>query len=161
MGQSFHDRGRRTDEIIDLLRRLWSEDTIEQHSEHFDFGPVKFQPKPLQKPSIPIEVGGTSRAALRRAGRLGDGWVEIGSTDIDDLRAKLAVVDDARRSAGREGLPFEVTSGLGRDLESVRRCADLGVTRVVTGPPATGARITKDDVVDWISRFADEVIAKA
>ena len=58
MGQSFHDRGRRTDEIIDILRRLWSEDVIEQHTEHFDFGPVKFQPKPLQKPSIPIEVGG-------------------------------------------------------------------------------------------------------
>ncbi len=65
----FKDRGRRTDAAIDAIRRLWSEDVIEVHDEHFDFGPVKFQPKPLQKPSIPIEVGGSSKAALRRAGR--------------------------------------------------------------------------------------------
>jgi probable F420-dependent oxidoreductase len=160
MGQSFHDRGRRTDEIIDILRRLWSEDVIEQHTEHFDFGPVKFQPKPLQKPSIPIVVGGTSRAALRRAGRLGDGWVEIGAKSIDDLSASLAVVNEARRAAGRDHLPFEVTTGFGGDLDSVRRCEDVGVTRVMTGPRATGARITKDDVIDWTKRFADEVIAK-
>jgi len=59
---------------------------IEVHDEHFDFGPVKFNPKPLQQPSIPIEVGGISAPALRRAGRLGDGWIEIGSTDLDDFR---------------------------------------------------------------------------
>jgi probable F420-dependent oxidoreductase len=105
----FADRGRRTDAAIRAIRRLWSEDVIEVHDEHFHFGPVKFNPKPLQKPSIPIEVGGSSKPALRRAGRLGDGWIEIGSRDLDDFTTKLRVVMEARDDAGRAG-PFEVTA---------------------------------------------------
>ena len=162
MGQSFHDRGRRTDEIIDILRRLWSDDVIEQHTGHFDFGPVKFNPKPLQQPSIPIEVGGTSGPALRRAGRLGDGWIEIGSTDLDDFRAKLAVVMEARRNAGRTG-PFEVTASgaLAHDVDGYRRLEEAGATRVVTGPrPADRGRLTPAEATDWAKRFADEVISR-
>lgn len=160
VGQSFHDRGRRADEIITVLRRLWSEETIEHRGEHYSFGPVRFEPKPLQKPSIPIEVGGTSPPALRRAGRLGDGWIETGEPDIESLAAKLEVIRRHRAEAGRQDLPFEVTSGLGRDLDSVRRCQDIGITRVVTGPPARAARLTLDEVSDWAKRFADEVMAR-
>src|SRR4051812_39915539 len=53
-GQSFRDRGARTDEIIPLLRRLWSDEVVEHHGTHYDFGPVAFEPKPVQRPSIPI-----------------------------------------------------------------------------------------------------------
>lgn len=74
------------DEIIRILRRLWSEEAIEDHSDYYDFGPLHFEPKPLQKPSIPIEVGGTSRAALQRAGTLGDGWIEVGARDAGATR---------------------------------------------------------------------------
>ena len=49
---------------------------------------------------------------------------------------------------------------MGRDLDGVRRVADLGVTRVVSGAPATGARVSKEDVMEWIKRYSDEVIAK-
>src|SRR5437016_8907112 len=96
VGQSFHDRGSRTDEIIPLLRRLWTEDTIEHEGDHFRFGPVRFEPKPVQKPCPPIEVGGTTPAALRRAGRLGDGWIEVGARDLDELQEKLAVIERHR-----------------------------------------------------------------
>jgi probable F420-dependent oxidoreductase len=163
LGAGFDDRGRRTDAAIEVIRRLWSEDVIEVHDEHFDFGPVKFNPKPLQKPSIPIEVGGASKAALRRAGRLGDGWIEIGSKDLDDFKAKLDVVMSARREAGRTG-PFEITAGsgmVGADLDGFRRLEDLGVTRIMTGPPRTAAppwRVTPADAADWAKRFADEII---
>lgn len=160
MGQSFHDRGRRADEIMGILRRLWTEDTIDHAGDHYRFGPVKFEPKPLQKPCIPIEVGGTTPAALRRAGRLGDGWIETGEPDVESLAAKLDVIRRHRAEAGREDLPFEVTSGLGRDLDSVRRCRDAGVTRVVAGPPARSARLTVEEVSDWAKRFADEVISR-
>jgi probable F420-dependent oxidoreductase len=163
VGLPFHDRGHRTDAIIRTLRRLWSEDVIAVRDEHFDFGPVKFNPKPLQKPSIPIEVGGASTRALRRAGRLGDGWIEIGSSDLEDFKAKLAVVLAARREVGGTG-PFEITSGgsLGAaaDVDSYRRLADAGVTRAMVGPRlAVGERPTPDGVVDWAKRFADEVIS--
>jgi alkanesulfonate monooxygenase SsuD/methylene tetrahydromethanopterin reductase-like flavin-dependent oxidoreductase (luciferase family) len=160
----FADRGRRTDAAIDTIRRLWSEDVIEVHDEHFDFGPVKFNPKPLQKPSIPIEVGGSSKPALRRAGRLGDGWIEIGSRDLDDFTAKLGVVMTAREDAGRAG-PFEVTAGAalaGGGLDGYRRLEDAGVTRIMATPPRSPSppwRVTPAAAAEWAKRFADEVIA--
>ena len=163
LGLEFGDRGRRTDAAIEAIRRLWSEDVIDVHNEHFRFGPVKFNPKPLQQPSIPIEVGGTSGPALRRAGRLGDGWIEIGSSDLEEFRTRLAVVLAARQEAGRSGA-FEVTAsaGMARDLDDYRRLEETGVTRVLASPrPRPGqARLTPQDATDWAKRFADEVIAK-
>lgn len=163
LGLRFADRGRRTDAAIKTIRRLWTEDVIEVHDEHFDFGPVKFNPKPLQKPCIPIEVGGASKAALRRAGALGDGWIEIGAENLEDFRSKLAVVEAARREAGRTG-PFEVTAsaalaGSGGDYKSL---AEAGATRVITAPrPRPGDfRITPAEIGDWAKRFADEVISQ-
>jgi probable F420-dependent oxidoreductase len=163
LGLDFADRGRRTDAAIEAIRRLWSDDVIEVHDEHFRFGPVKFNPKPLQQPSIPIEVGGTSGPALRRAGRLGDGWIEIGSVDLDQFKSRLGVVMDARRAAGRTG-PFEVTASaaLAGDVDGYRRLAEAGATRVITGPRPGDrqARLTSSEVADWAKRFADEVISQ-
>lgn len=160
VGQSFRDRGRRADEIIAILRRLWTDEVIEHRGQHYSFGPVRFEPKPLQKPGIPIEVGGTSPGALRRAGTLGDGWVETGEPDLAALAAKLEVINRHRQEAGRAGLPFEVTSGLGRDLDGVRRCQEAGVTRVIAGPPAREARLTVEEISDWAKRFSDEVMTR-
>lgn len=159
LGRGFHDRGKRADEMIPLLRRLWSEDVIEQHGEHFDFGPVKFQPKP-RRGSIPIEIGGVSAPALRRAGRLGDGWIETGSATLEEVREKLDTVLEHRRAAGREAEPFEVSvSGqFGRDVDGVRRCEDLGATRIIISPVIT-ERLSAEVIVDSVRRFADEVIA--
>jgi probable F420-dependent oxidoreductase len=160
VGRGFHDRGKRTDAMIPLLRRLWSDDVISEHSDYFDFGPVKFQPKP-RKGMIPIEVGGVSAPALRRAGRLGDGWIEIGSSSLEEARSRLEVVLEHRRQAGREDQPFEVTLGgaFGRDLDGVRRCQEMGATRIVVAPMG-GGRITPEVVGDFTKRFADEVISK-
>jgi probable F420-dependent oxidoreductase len=159
LGRSFHDRGKRADAMIPLLRRLWSDDTIEVHDEHFDFGPVKFEPKP--RGHIPIEVGGASAGALRRAGSLGDGWVEVGCDDLDDVRAKLGVVMAARADAGRADAPFEVTlsGSFGRDLDGVRRSEEAGATRIIAAP-VLAERMSADVVVDFTKRFADEVISR-
>jgi probable F420-dependent oxidoreductase len=160
VGRNFHDRGKRADVMIPLLRRLWSEDVIEHHDEFFDIPPVKFQPKP-RFGTIPIEVGGASKPALRRAGRLGDGWIEIGSGSLEDARAKLDVIEAHRREAGRDALPFEVTLGgaYGRDLDGIRRCDEAGATRIVVAPLADRG-ISLETVIDFTKRFADEVITK-
>ena len=162
-GQDFHNRGRRTDEIIEILRRLWSEDKVEHHGAFYDFGPVTFAPRALARPHIPIEIGGRSPRALRRAGRLGDGWVEIGADDLDDFAGMLAVVNAARTEAGRLDDPFEVTCSIGRDVASAQRAAGLGATRVVVGPTAgedgDRTRLTKERFVEWIEQFAHDVIA--
>jgi probable F420-dependent oxidoreductase len=176
VGQEFHNRGRRTDEMIVLMRKLWSEDTIEFHGEFYDIPPVKFAPKPVNKQAgIPIIVGGTSPGALRRAGRLGDGWVHhaqihaslytgeanpgINEQDFSELQDHLRVIERHRRGAGRGDAPFEVVAGMGATLEAARRCAGFGVTTYQAGPSAAGLRGTKDTFVDWAKRFADEVIS--
>lgn len=159
LGLDFAQRGARADAAISAIRRLWSEEVVEVDDEYFRFGPVCFNPKPLQKPSIPIEIGGASPPALRRAGRLGDGWIEVGCSDVEDFAAKLAVVEKARWEAGRDG-PFEVTAsgGLAHDLDGYRRLEERGATRVVTGPGV--GRLSADENIDWAKRFADEVISR-
>ena len=177
VGASFTDRGRRADEMIELMRRLWTEETVEFHGEFFDIPPVKFQPKPVDKRrGIPIVVGGTSPGALRRAGRLGDGWIHhaqikvslfrgeanpgIDDDDWTELADHLAVIGRHRTEAGREGAPFEVVAAMGSGIDAIRRSEELGVTTCNVGPVPKGLRGTKDDFVDWIKQFADEVITK-
>jgi probable F420-dependent oxidoreductase len=173
LGEDFASRGRRTDEVIAILRAVWDRgnEVIEHHGEHYDLAPFRFQPKPVQRPSIPIEVGGASPAALRRAGQVGDGWIEIGASDPDVLAGKIGTILEHRRAADREHLPFEITCGLGRTVDDVRRAAELGVTRIAVGPAPHGdaladpsrphARLSVEDFVGFTARYADEVIAKA
>jgi probable F420-dependent oxidoreductase len=168
LGQDFHNRGRRMDEIIGILRRAWNrdEDVIEHHGEFYDLAPFRFQPKPVQKPGIPIEVGGASRAALRRAGRLGDGWVAIGADDHATLARMIDEVQANRKDAGRDGIPFEITSGGAYTLDDLRRSEELGVTRLTVGPrppdpSGPPARLDVQYFVDFTARYADEVISKA
>lgn len=173
MGEDFRNRGSRTDEIIEILRTVWDRESevIDHHGKHYDFEPFRFQPKPVQKPSIPIEVGGASPAALRRAGTIGDGWIEIGARDRTVLADKIATIEEHRRAAGRASTPFEITCGLGRSVDDVERSAEMGVTRVAIGPAPHGnalddpskphARLSVGDFVDFTARFADEVISNS
>jgi probable F420-dependent oxidoreductase len=130
----FASRGRRVDEAIEVCRLLWSEPESSYHGEHFNFDGVVFEPKPVQQPSPPIVVGGESGAALRRAARLGDGWIGMGHTfesataQIDRLRLEL----DA---GGRTLEGFAVC--LGGAVESaadVERWESIGVTRLLVSP---------------------------
>lgn len=73
-------RGRRLDEAIEVCKRLWTDDVIEHHGEFYDFGPVMFEPKPVQDPHPPLVIGGESDRALRRAARSCDGWIGMSHT---------------------------------------------------------------------------------
>jgi probable F420-dependent oxidoreductase len=157
VGLDASTRGKRTDEMIGLLRRLWTEPVVEHHGDYYDIAPVYFEPKPFQH-SIPIEIGGSSAAALRRAGRLGDGWIEIGSRDQDELRAKLRIVRAERTAAGRDDLPFLITAGIDADAtaDDVAGLARLGVDRVVVRVPDAGTG--GDAVSELVHRFAEKTI---
>jgi probable F420-dependent oxidoreductase len=161
-GQSFTNRGKRTDEMLEIMRRLFTEDVIEHHGTFYEFGPLKFNPKPLQAGGIPIEVGGASTAALRRAGRLGDGWIEIASTGIDDLRDKISIVQSAREESDRRDLPFEITTSDTRfpTVDDMHRAEELGVTRIVVTPWATIRKLTPEAMTEWAEQFAAEVMTK-
>jgi probable F420-dependent oxidoreductase len=171
VGENFKNRGKRADEMIDLLRRFWTEDVIEHHSENYDIQPITFLPKPLQKGGIPIYIGGTTPAALRRAGRLGDGWMahrsnisfDEGSSltteeDYQQLEQQVKTIEQHRKEAGRDHLPFEIR-GFAHTVDDIKRCEELGVTAINTGPNAV-ANSKKDYFADWIKRYADEVISQ-
>ncbi|MBI2215756.1 MAG: TIGR03619 family F420-dependent LLM class oxidoreductase [Candidatus Rokubacteria bacterium] len=73
-GVPFRERGRRTDETIEILRRCWTEDEVTYAGEFWQLDRVQVLPKPVQRP-FPLWIGGKSEAAMRRAGRAGDGWM--------------------------------------------------------------------------------------
>lgn len=132
-GQSFAGRGRRTDEIIEVLRRLWSEDPVGHEGEHYRFAPVHFQPKPPQGAGLPIVVGGESAPALRRAARLGDGWIGMIGHTPESAAERVAELTAMRAEYGRADQAFEVTLGMPSDLTPADAQALLraGVGRVV------------------------------
>ncbi len=74
----FSERGKVTDEYLRLMRECWTKDRIDFKGTYYRVSDIVFLPKPIQKPAIPIWIGGHTDGALRRAGELGDGWHPIG-----------------------------------------------------------------------------------
>ncbi len=156
-------RGRRMDEAIDIIRGLATGEFFEYHGEIFDIPAVKMTPAPTEP--IPILIGGHHEAALRRAARIGDGWMH-GGGDPDALPALLQRLEKLRGECGTASRPFE-THAISADAYSadgLRRLEDLGVTDVIvgfrwpyTGEPDTEPLQTK---LDALRRYADTVIAK-
>ncbi len=109
LGASFHDRGQRMDEYLRLMKVLWTEDDPYFEGEYFRVADCGFFPKPVQKPHVPLWVGGESRAALRRAARLGDGWHSAG-TSLAALPAKLAILRQALAEEGRSDTEFVIST---------------------------------------------------
>ncbi len=132
LGASFHDRGRRMDEYLRLMKALWTEDNPAFAGEYFQVRECGFSPKPAQKPHVPVWVGGESAAALRRAARLGDGW-HSAATSLAELPGKLRVLRAALAEAGRTEAGFTIsvspTDRLTRDV--IRQLADHGVHHVL------------------------------
>lgn len=112
-GVPFERRGRRGEEFVHVLRRLWSEEVVEHKGEFYELPPVHQDPKPITPP--PILLGGSAEVALRRAGRLADGWISSSREDLDRIDEKIYIVKEAAWTAGRdpEALRF-VTRGVTR-----------------------------------------------
>jgi probable F420-dependent oxidoreductase len=104
LGGSFEDRGSILAETIDILRAAMRGGPFEHHGRHFDFGPVIVSQHPFQ---VPILFGGHSAPALRRAARLGDGWVSSISNDPDELVALTRRIDALRAEEGAAEPPFD------------------------------------------------------
>lgn len=160
MGVPFAKRGKRADEMLEVLRKLWTGEVVEHHGEFFDVPPLEMLPAPT-KP-VPVHVGGTSEAALRRAAR-NDGWVSDLHT-IEELAAIRAQIERYRQEYDRTHVPFSVF-GSARDawdLDGYRRVHEAGVTHLVTMPWYfySGADADLTGKVDGIKRFAEDVIAR-
>ena len=153
-GLDFDRRGARVDEAIDVCRRLWTEDVVEHHGQFFDFGPLAFEPKPVQHGGPSLHIGGDGPAAIRRAATVGAGWMPMNHA-LDDLGPSLARLTEQAERAGRD-TPIEVT--LHADVagvDEVERYTRAGVARVIVRPWRRSS-----EAIDAIRRFADEVLSE-
>ena len=155
-------RGRRMDEAMEIVRGLTSGGYFEYHGEIFDVPSIKMSPAPTEP--VPLLVGGHAQAALRRAARLGDGWMH-GGGDPADLPGLLSRLGELRREYGRADEPFEVhvISMDAYTVDGVRRLEDEGVTDVIVGFrwPYTTDQDTEPltQKLDSVRRYADDVVA--
>ena len=161
-GQEWKGRGKRMDEMIEIIRGLATGEFFSFRGEHFDLESIKLCPAPSQP--IPILIGGHSEPALRRAARMGDGWMHAGG-DQALLEGYLARLNELRREHGRENEPFEihVISLDAYTIDGVRRLEDLGVTDAIVGFRNAYEKdvMPLQDKLDALRRYADMVIAKA
>lgn len=152
IGLDFASRGRRVDESIGVCKRLWTEPEVAHDGEFFGFDAVAFEPKPLQQPWPPILVGGESGAALRRAARVGDGWIGMSHT-FESAAGQIARLRELRNEYGRDTTTFQIClGGPVTSAADVRRWEELDVTRLVVSPWRRSP-----DAVDGLRRFADLV----
>lgn len=131
LGADFERRGAVLDEVVDALRAaLGPEEFPEHHGKAYDFAGLGQRPRPAQ-PSVPLWVGGSSPAAVRRAALKGDGWLPQGDPR-DRLPAQIARLRQLREQAGAQG-PFTV-GAIAEPLYVGRAGWDVG-RRTLTGPP--------------------------
>lgn len=128
LGVGYDDRGAYTNEFIEVMRALWTEDSATFHGDHFSFADVVTSPKPRQSPHPPILIGGNRPPALRRVARLGDGWHGMAlrpdgvATRVERMREECAAV-------GRDG-PVDVSLRRGLDNLDPATVADYAAAGV-------------------------------
>jgi probable F420-dependent oxidoreductase len=161
VGVPYQDRGRRLEECIGAMRALWGPQPASFSGRYVSFDRVHSIPSPASG-AVPVLLGGHSPAAVKRAGRLADGWFPF-TISPDEFEDCMKVLGDAATAAGRSPDAVEVTCWPGSaglsSLDDVRRYVSVGASRVVMG-----AGITRPDQLGELRadllRFQDEVIAR-
>jgi probable F420-dependent oxidoreductase len=142
LGAPFEERGAVTDEAIDVLLALWTQDSPRFQGRFYSFDGIEAQPRPVQRPHPPIIVGGMSRPAARRAARRGNGWYGF----LSDLEATARsqrwiqeAIDAGERPAELGDVELSVTPPPPVTPDAVKRYAELGVERIIALPTARDA----------------------
>ncbi len=156
MGTPYEKRGARFDDYIQAMKKVWSGETVEHQSEFLDWTGFQSFPLPVQKPHVPVIMGGNAGKILERIAKYGDGWfAPIG--DPNELKPRLDELRQVCEGLGRNYDEIEITCmwspNAGEDL--VKAMADLGVARLVAPLPALGA-----DVPGAIGKIGQELIPK-
>lgn len=150
-GVPMERRGDRMEEYLRCLRAVWTEDPVEFHGEFYTVPRSHVGPRPVQRPHPPVLVGGAAEPALRRAGRLAEGWIGSTRTDAESLARSVALVRAGAEEAGR-------------DPDAVRILVRV-VVDLVAEDPGRGRRRghgtrqqVLDDLADLASHGATEVL---
>lgn len=135
LGEDFGARGARIEEQIELLRRLWREDTVSFSGEFHEIPDLGINPRPSD--DIPIWVGGGADAVLRRAARLADGWI-VPNEDFSAIEAKVDRMEEYLHRFDRDTEEFEI---IGR--------MSLGPDGRLNGPESTRAEDRLSFAEEW------------
>lgn len=167
LGMEFQTRGARIDEQIDVLRALWTNELIEYEGEWHRIPDAGLNPLPVQRP-IPIWIGGGADVVLRRAGRLGNGWIvparwKTPDADFATLERTLDRLADYRAEADRADEEFEVTGrvALRSDdpsqwVDQARQWEEVGVSRLALSTMDMGLEDPAAHI-DVIGRWMDAI----
>jgi probable F420-dependent oxidoreductase len=101
-GASTARRGARTEEYLAVLHTLWADEVSSFDGEFYTIPAGRQDPRPVQKPGPPVLLGGMSRPAMERAGRIADGWITSSRADLSKIPEAVAVIRDAASAAGRD-----------------------------------------------------------
>ena len=157
----FAERGKRTDDHIEVLRKLWGEGPASHDGEFTSFPDAYSRPRPTQE-RIPIVIGGHTQIAARRAGRLGDGFFP-GSGTKEELKELIAIVRQTAVEHGRDPDAIEITSGgegaLGSgaldEVEALRRARRVAASSSRRWPSTRPARR------EAFGKYGEDVISQS
>ena len=158
LGVPIAERGSRTNETIDILKALWTEDVPSYDGRHFQFSNIKSVPQPVQKPRPPILVGGMTKGALQRVVRRADGWIALGKSPAD-LSQPLEILREMAAKAGRKPdelhicmLPIS-TPSLEQVIDDLPRYTEMGVQHLYLSMRAWTAQFSR--FMELMARVAD------
>lgn len=147
LGADWSRRGAMLEEQIELMRRLWTEQTVSFEGRFHHLPPAGLRPKPAQR-RLPIWIGGRSEAALRRVGRLGDGWILDSGTGVEAARAGRRTIEEAAEGAGRDpaaiGLEARVAAASAEVEPALRKWRAAAAARVAIDTQGGGLRGADD-----------------
>lgn len=139
----FHERGRMSDEYLAAIIELWTKDWASFEGKYVSFKDVAFEPKPVQKPYLPIWMGGDSDAALKRAARYASGWIPF-LTKPADIPARIEFI---KSQPAYKGGPLEVLRGLGTGR--------IGEGHAVVDDPKGRPGMSVQEIVDGLGELQD------
>jgi probable F420-dependent oxidoreductase len=148
IGAPFDDRGARTDDYVGAMRALWSQEKATYKGDFASFENIYCRPQPVNG-TVPIIIGGHSKAAARRAGRLGDGFFPARGAPAE----LIAIVRESAIEHGRDPDAIEITTSLPDNLDDIPAMAAAGIQRLlVPVTPMAGLQTrlgTPEEVLGW------------
>ncbi|ROS04963.1 alkanesulfonate monooxygenase SsuD/methylene tetrahydromethanopterin reductase-like flavin-dependent oxidoreductase (luciferase family) [Sinobacterium caligoides] len=156
-------RGKRMDEMLTIIRRLMTGEYYGHDSEFYQIPECKICPVPNNQ--VPLLIGGHAEAALKRAARVGDGWIHAGG-DIATLTPLISRLKEFREEYGVADKPFQIhaITADAFSVDGVKKLEELGVTECIVGfrnayngQPDTASLEQKETEIKW---FADTIISK-
>jgi probable F420-dependent oxidoreductase len=153
----FEARGARFDDYVVAMKKVWSGEVVEHQSQFLSWSGFKSYPVPVQKPHVPVIIGGSKGKAFERIAKHGDGWYAP-TTSVDALAPLVEQLRKACEAVGRDPGTVEISCmwiPAAEGLDTVAKYAELGVDRLIVPIQALGG-----PPLESLDRLGDEVISQ-